>query len=124
PAADTLNGLMGTEQQPSRAAVAETALRGGVGGADPRPLRSHTKRGADVVVAGCLLVLAALPIAMIAAAIRVSMGPPILFRQARPGLNGEPFTLIKFRTMRDGPGDDAERITRLGRFLRSTSLDE
>ena len=44
--------------------------------------------------------------------------------QERPGLDGRPFRLIKFRTMRDGPGSDAERLTRLGRFLRAASLDE
>lgn len=76
------------------------------------------------MVAATSLVVGAIPLAAIAVAIRVSMGPPVLFRQVRPGLDAQPFTLIKFRTMRDGPGDDAERITRLGRFLRSTSLDE
>lgn len=49
---------------------------------------------------------------------------PIFFRQVRPGLHGVPFTLIKFRTMRDGPEPDEERMTRVGRFLRKTSLDE
>lgn len=51
-------------------------------------------------------------------------GRPILFRQTRPGLGGRPFTILKFRTMRPGPEPDAERITRVGRFLRATSLDE
>lgn len=49
---------------------------------------------------------------------------PVFFRQLRPGLHGEPFTLWKFRTMRDGPEPDAERMTGVGRFLRKTSLDE
>jgi lipopolysaccharide/colanic/teichoic acid biosynthesis glycosyltransferase len=59
-------------------------------------------------------------------AILMSMGPPIFFRQARPGLYGQIFTLLKFRTMRDSdlPLPDHARLTRLGRFLRSTSLDE
>jgi lipopolysaccharide/colanic/teichoic acid biosynthesis glycosyltransferase len=48
----------------------------------------------------------------------------VLFRQVRPGLAGQPFELVKFRTMRSGTGSDAERLTSLGRFLRSTSLDE
>jgi len=58
------------------------------------------------------------------------VGSPILFRQTRPGLNGNPFTLYKFRTMtdeRDVDGNllsDSERLTKIGRFLRSTSLDE
>jgi len=58
------------------------------------------------------------------------MGSPVPFRQLRPGKNGKPFVLYKFRTMldkRDGSGDlltDNARLTRIGRFLRSTSLDE
>jgi lipopolysaccharide/colanic/teichoic acid biosynthesis glycosyltransferase len=56
------------------------------------------------------------------------MGRPVLFRQARPGLHGEPFVLYKFRTMTTGGGGgslaDDDRLTPLGRFLRSTSLDE
>ena len=65
-----------------------------------------------------------------AAIVRVTMGAPILFRQRRPGRDAVPFVLLKFRTMRDsGPGgarvaDDPARVTRVGRFLRSTSLDE
>lgn len=90
----------------------------------PRARTSRAKRALDALVAATSLVVGAIPLAAIAVAIRVSMGPPVLFRQVRPGLDAQPFTLIKFRTMRDGPGDDAERITRLGRFLRSTSLDE
>ena len=67
---------------------------------------------------------------LIALAIRVSMGKPVIFRQKRPGLGGEPFDIFKFRTMRniedeDGhPLPDADRLTRVGRFLRSLSLDE
>ena len=67
---------------------------------------------------------------IIAAAIRTFIGNPILFTQTRPGIGGGPFKLYKFRTMtntRDGNGNllpDADRLTRLGRFLRSTSLDE
>lgn len=49
---------------------------------------------------------------------------PIFFRQRRPGLHGRPFTLVKFRTMRPGPEPDEARVTRVGRFLRATSLDE
>lgn len=51
-------------------------------------------------------------------------GRPLLFLQRRPGLHGRPFTILKFRTMRPGPGTDAERVTRVGRILRATSLDE
>lgn len=57
-------------------------------------------------------------------AVRIALGRPILFEQERPGLNGRPFRLMKFRTMRSGEGSDAERLTRFGRWLRATSLDE
>jgi lipopolysaccharide/colanic/teichoic acid biosynthesis glycosyltransferase len=53
-----------------------------------------------------------------------SLGSAVLFRQLRPGLNGHPFELIKFRTMRAGDRPDAERLTRVGRLLRAWSLDE
>jgi len=67
---------------------------------------------------------------LIAISVIVLMGLPVLFRQQRPGLHGKPFTTYKFRTMtdvRDVQGNvlpDKERLTSLGRFLRSTSLDE
>ena len=67
---------------------------------------------------------------VIAALVRVRLGSPVFFRQQRPGLRGQPFTLQKFRTMadaRDADGkllSDAQRLTRFGRLLRSTSLDE
>jgi len=67
---------------------------------------------------------------LLALLIRIHLGRPVLFRQLRPGLNGKPFKMIKFRTMRDAVdpnGDllpDSERMTRIGLLLRSTSLDE
>jgi len=70
-----------------------------------------------------LLVLAPLLLA-VALAVRLDVGRPVLFRQRRPGRFGEPFLLLKFRTMRLGNGPDGERLTRLGRFLRASSLDE
>ena len=82
------------------------------------------KRLVDVVGSTVGLVVGAVPMGVIAVAVRRSMGTPVLFRQARPGKDGEVFTLVKFRTMRDGPEPDAERLTRLGSFLRSSSLDE
>ena len=88
------------------------------------------KRTLDVVVSAVVLAVAALPMAAIALAVRLTMGAPVLFRQQRPGRDEVPFTLLKFRTMRDlRPGEDAlatdaERLTRLGRALRRTSLDE
>ncbi|MDR3641293.1 MAG: sugar transferase [Humidesulfovibrio sp.] len=59
-----------------------------------------------------------------ALAVRLALGPEVFFRQQRPGLGGRPFVILKFRTMRAGPGTDAERLTRFGRFLRAASLDE
>lgn len=66
-----------------------------------------------------------LPILAVAAlAVRFAMGAPVLFRQLRPGAGGIPFELWKLRTMRDGDGSDAERLTGFGKFLRSCSIDE
>ena len=62
--------------------------------------------------------------AIVALAIMLADGRPVLFRQERAGKGGRVFTMLKFRTMRGGEGTDAERLTRLGRFLRATSLDE
>ncbi|HSJ65593.1 MAG TPA: sugar transferase [Gemmatimonadaceae bacterium] len=66
---------------------------------------------------------------VLAALVRVRLGAPVFFTQTRPGRDGEPFTLIKFRTMTDERADgallpDAERLTPFGRWLRATSLDE
>jgi len=82
------------------------------------------KRGFDLVVATTGLVVLLVPMAAIGAAVRLTIGSPVLFRQTRPGRHGQPFELLKFRTMRLGDGPDAERLTSFGRFLRSTSLDE
>lgn len=82
------------------------------------------KRGLDLVGASVGLVAGAIPLAVVALAVRRSMGSPVLFRQERPGRDGRSFRLVKFRTMRDGDGPDEERLTDLGRFLRATSLDE
>ena len=70
------------------------------------------------------LVVTAPLLAVVAALLLVTQGRPVVFAQVRPGLHGAPFRLYKFRTMRSGDGPDAERITRLGRVLRATSLDE
>ena len=88
------------------------------------------KRLADFMIAGCGIVLLSPLIGLLSLLVRVFLGSPVLFRQTRPGLSGESFELVKFRTMTDRcdqNGDllpDAERLTRLGTFLRSTSLDE
>lgn len=76
-----------------------------------------------------LIVLLALPLLgvlglIVAGLIWVVDGCPILYISERAGLGGAPFRFLKFRTMRGGAGTDAERLTRLGRFLRATSLDE
>ena len=78
-----------------------------------------------------LLLIVASPILLLAMlAVRLKMGSPILFRQLRPGLHGKPFQMLKLRTMLDAfdanaePLPDEVRLTQLGKFLRSTSLDE
>lgn len=91
-------------------------------------MRDRIKRFSDVLVAVIGLIIMGLPMLIIALAIRVTAGRPILFRQLRPGCHGEPFGILKFRTMRPsaGPIDESDeaRLTPLGRFLRSLSLDE
>ncbi|HEV7732142.1 MAG TPA: sugar transferase [Candidatus Binatia bacterium] len=83
-----------------------------------------TKRCLDVAGAAVVLVLAT-PILLLAMlAVRLTMGAPVLFRQARVGQGDRVFTLRKLRTMRDGTGDDAARLTTLGRVLRASSIDE
>lgn len=88
------------------------------------------KRLFDIVASCCGLLLLAPIIAIVAWQIRRKLGSPVLFRQVRPGLNGKPFEMIKFRTMRDAmdaagnPLPDSERMTPFGSFLRSSSLDE
>lgn len=92
--------------------------------------RNVVKRTFDVVTASVLLFVLAPVIGVIGAMVRLTMGSPILFRQVRIGHRGREFVIYKFRTMRDLRGDDdtplpdEERITRLGRLLRRTSLDE
>lgn len=86
------------------------------------------KRGFDVVVSAVALLLL-LPLIVIGgSATFLCMGPPVFFRQARPGLHGRPFQLFKLRTMRmsspEAPLDDEERLTVIGRLLRRTSVDE
>lgn len=60
----------------------------------------------------------------VAGFVRLFLGAPVLFRDERAGLGARPFTLVKFRSMRTGPGSDAARLTRFGRALRASSLDE
>ncbi|MCH8613717.1 sugar transferase [Arsenicicoccus dermatophilus] len=83
----------------------------------------------DIAVAATGLVVTAPVQAAAALAVRRTMGTPVLFRQTRPGLHGKPFEMVKMRTMLlpsqvGGTGDDAARLTPLGRWLRATSIDE
>lgn len=95
-----------------------------------RRVRLAIKRLMDLLVASILGVMLLPVIALVAVAVRLSSGSPILFRQERPGRGGEIFTLLKFRTMRDATDhggrvlSDGERLTGVGKFLRRTSLDE
>jgi sugar transferase EpsL len=83
------------------------------------------RRLVDLVGATVIGIVLSPVLAGLAAAIRLTMGPPILFRQLRPGYKGRPFEVLKFRTMRDEPDlPDEERLTRLGVFMRQLSLDE
>lgn len=88
------------------------------------------KRIFDILGATVGLLLLCPVLLIVSIKIRLEMGSPVLFRQMRPGLHGKPFQMIKFRTMRDAVDQqgqvlpDAERLTKLGRFLRSSSLDE
>jgi lipopolysaccharide/colanic/teichoic acid biosynthesis glycosyltransferase len=88
------------------------------------------KRLFDIVVSLSALILLSPVFLFLVWQVREQLGRPVLFKQARPGLCGRPFTLIKFRTMtdeRDSDGQllpDPQRLNEFGRFLRSTSLDE
>ncbi len=82
------------------------------------------KRFVDVLGSCAALVVFSPVIAITAVVVRWRLGSPVLFRQQRAGKDGALFSLLKFRTMIDGPFPDAERLTALGRFLRKYSLDE
>ena len=88
------------------------------------------KRVVDLSASALGLVILSPILLALALLIRARLGAPVLFRQTRPGLHARPFTIYKFRSMRDArdargnPLPDAERLPPLGRFLRSTSLDE
>ena len=88
------------------------------------------KRLFDVVLAFIGLIVLSPVLLIVSLLVREKLGGPVFFTQTRPGLNGKPFKMIKFRTMKNGvdkngnPLPDAERMTDFGRLLRSTSLDE
>jgi lipopolysaccharide/colanic/teichoic acid biosynthesis glycosyltransferase len=88
------------------------------------------KRLIDIVVSALALIILSPVLAIAAFAVRLRLGRPVLFQQARPGLHGRIFTIYKFRTMRQIHGSDGrllpdgERMTRFGRLLRRSSIDE
>lgn len=106
-----------------------STMRSAVGSQVPDHGQRQLKRLFDVIVAGSLL-LATSPLqGVIAVLVRWRLGTPVLFNQQRPGIHGQPFVLVKFRTMLPidvGSGwvTDEDRMTPLGRFLRAASLDE
>lgn len=82
------------------------------------------KTVAESVAAAVLLVVLSPILLIVSVATLATMGRPVLFATVRAGKDGRPFTLVKFRSMRVGPGSDEERLTRVGRLLRRSSLDE
>lgn len=88
------------------------------------------KRVIDILGASCGLLLLLPVLVIVSYKIQRALGSPVLFRQTRPGLNGKPFQMIKFRTMHDTTDadgqllPDGERLTELGLFLRASSIDE
>ena len=92
--------------------------------------RKYGKRALDVILALLLLAMLWPLIAVAAVAVRAKLGAPVVFSQVRTGKYEKPFVMKKFRSMNDLRGDDgrllpdSERITRLGKFLRETSIDE
>lgn len=90
----------------------------------PESMQKRIKRGFDIAVAlGLGALLAPVLVALYFLA-RSRLGRPVFFTQTRIGMDEKPFKLVKFRTMREGAGSDAERLTPFGQWLRSTSLDE
>jgi len=93
-------------------------------GKTARWAQSPCKRAFDVFI---VLLFSPLWIPLcvaVAVVVRAGLGAPVFFTQERPGRNGRVFKLVKFRTMETGDAGDAERMTRLGKFLRASSLDE
>jgi len=92
--------------------------------------KRHLKRLFDLILVIPVLILLSPVLGLVSLLVRLKLGSPILFRQERPGLHSKPFLLLKFRTMIDARDrnynllPDVHRLTALGRFLRSTSLDE
>jgi undecaprenyl phosphate N,N'-diacetylbacillosamine 1-phosphate transferase len=92
--------------------------------------RRYIKRPMDFILALCAIIALSPVLLFVALLVRIKLGSPVIFKQKRPGLNEKIFTLYKFRTMTDARDEngallpDSERLTKFGRMLRSTSLDE
>ena len=90
----------------------------------------YVKRLIDIILSLLAIVILSPVLIVVAILVRVKLGSPILFKQARPGKNGKIFYLYKFRTMTDEKDENGQllpdnvRLTKFGKFLRSTSLDE
>lgn len=114
---------MQTEVSPNIKLTTQPRKKGGI-------YRKYIKRPMDIILSLCALIVLSPLMLVIAVLVKINLGSPIIFKQQRPGLNEKIFTLYKFRTMtdeRDENGDllpDSARLTRFGKFLRSTSLDE
>jgi len=96
---------------------------------DSKLYTDWVKRLFDLIIVAPSVIILSPVLVLIGFLMRIKIGSPVLYRQVRPGENGKPFTLYKFCTMtdeRDGDGSllpDGKRLTRLGRFLRKTSMD-
>jgi Undecaprenyl-phosphate glucose phosphotransferase len=94
---------------------------------------SVVKRGLDIVISTAALLILAVPLGLVALLVKLTSSGPVFYRQERTGLVGKPFTILKFRSMRDdaeretGPvwaQEDDPRVTRFGRFMRRSNIDE
>lgn len=129
------NSQTGTTARPDASAAGDAVTRAPAAGL-PNPMRRpgwKVKRAVEAVLAGAMLAVLAVPMLAIAAAVRLESPGPALFRQPRFGLGGQPFDVLKFRTMRADRGDLSggqqtlhrdPRVTRVGMVLRKSSLDE
>ena len=97
---------------------------------NPKSDENWGKRFFDLAIAVSSVIIFSPVLVLIGILVRLKIGSPVLFRQARPGLHSKPFIIYKFRTMADARDEDGkllpdgERLTGLGRFLRKTSMDE
>lgn len=94
------------------------------------PYEKLFKRPLDIIFSLLALIILLIPICIISVLVKINLGEPVIFRQKRPGKNEKVFNLLKFRTMTDAKDKkgkllpDEKRLTKFGKFLRSTSLDE